>query len=78
MDLDYRILSRIDEAQKALAEDVMWTRDDLRQTLLAQQVEIKRLQAVVWVLTEIVAQSAGISPGDLAARVEKSMAEVSR
>ena len=75
--MDLTIIRHVDEAKSELARDVMWVRDDLRETLLAQSAEIKRLQAVVWVLTQLTAEKLGLSNDELAARVSRAVAEVS-
>ena len=74
--MDLTILSEIRDAKKELATDVMWVRDDLREMLLAQANEMKRLQAVVWVLTQLTAEKLGVSSEDLSSRVAKAMTEV--
>ena len=73
---DLAILSAVAETKETLANDVMWVRDDLRETLLAQGHEIKRLQAVVWVLTQLTAEKLGVSSDDLSARVAKAVSEI--
>lgn len=74
--MDLPVLSAVAEAKAELANDVMWVRDDLRRMLLEQAGEIKRLQAVVWVLAQLTADKLGVSPDDLASRVSKAVAEV--
>jgi hypothetical protein len=75
--MDLTILQAVGEAKREIAEDVMWVRDDLREALLAQANEIKRLQAVVWALTQLTAEKLGVSTDDLTARVARAVAEVS-
>ena len=74
--MDTRVLSALTEAKAELAEDIMWVRDDLRGMLLEQADEIKRLQAVVWALTQLTAEKVGVSPDDLASRISKAVSEV--
>jgi hypothetical protein len=70
------VLSAIADARAELAKDVMWVRDDLRGALLEQASEIKRLQAMVWVLAQLTADKLGVSPHDLASRIAQAVAEV--
>lgn len=76
--MEMATLSAIEEARSKLAEDIMWARDDLRATLLEQARELKRLQAVVWVLTQLTADKLGVSSDDLAARIAKALQETDR
>ncbi|MBX3188411.1 MAG: hypothetical protein KF819_15445 [Labilithrix sp.] len=56
---DLGIRSAIQERGDELASDIMWVRDDLRATLIEQSKKLERLQAVVWVLTQLAAKTAG-------------------
>lgn len=74
--MDISTLGAVEEAKVELAKDIMWVRDDLRAMLLTQATEVARLQAVVWVLTQLVAERSGVSSDDLSARIGKALDEL--